>query len=733
MRGPHTGVEGSFNNRSRFAMRCHTLYESGDKTWYLFHPDSAQLRRGLDANALVYRTGGEAVLLDPGGGAVFPDLLSALTGKIDLDTITGIVVSRQGMDVAASLPLWRRICPSELRIFASALSTDAVRQLDTDLRPVGIPDEGGSVPINGAAALDVLPAPYLHAAEAMTIFDADSGVLYSGDVGTAIGDDDPPETPFVMDFESHVSRMAAYHARWMASDAARDAWLTRVANLNVRFLVPRRGPVLRGDDVDRFFDWFAALPVGNAVVHHGGTRAPYGAPETAPVIDAVAASRDRDDDTSVDDAIDDDVAALLEPDADAGDVFGGGDEPVADIEPDALESFERLIVEEDTEAAAGTADETEEGLDDETFNALRAAAEKVFDSYDEDHGNVSETVRDVKPERDEDDDAAVLAAAAEAIADAPDPLADRDRAFRLITRSDFDGLVCAVLLEELGMIDDILFVHPKDMQDGTIPVDDNDITTNVPYVPGVHLAFDHHLSETRRLGYAAANHIINPNAPSAARVVYDYYGGKETFPNVSDQMMEAVDKADSAQFSMDEVLNPQGWELLNFVMDSRTGLGRFRGFRVPNYELMMGLIDYCREYTIDEILEMPDVKERVDLYMEHRQPFEEQLKRCSRVHQNLVVLDLREEDTVYVGNRFMIYALFPQCSISMHVMWGRQKQNVIFAVGKSIFDRSSKVSVGDLMLEYGGGGHRAAGTCQAPIEESKRVQAELIERITAAG
>ena len=716
-------------------MRCQTLYESGDKTWYLFHPDSAQLKRGLDANALVYRAGGEAVLLDPGGGAVFPDLLSALTGKVDLDTITGIVVSSQGMDVAASLPLWRRICPNGLRIFASALSTDAVRQLDTDLHPVGIPDEGGSVPINGATALDVLPAPYLHAAEAVTIYDSEAGVLYSGDVGTSISDDDAPETPFVSDFDSHTARMAAYHARWMASDAARDAWLSRVADLNIRFLVPRRGAVLRGADVERFFDWFAALPVGNAVLHRVPPARPPAAPETAEVIDEVAASRDHEDGPTVDDLFgtsdagvvvsDDDLDALLRAAAD------DETDTEADLEPDAVESFERLIADEGVETEP--VGETEEGLDDETFNALRAAAEKVFESYDEDHGNVSETVRDVNPERDTDADAAVLAAAAEAIAEAPDPLADRDRSFRLITRSDFDGLVCAVLLEELGMIDDILFVHPKDMQDGSIPVDDNDITTNVPYVPGVHLAFDHHLSETRRLGYAAANHIINPNAPSAARVVYDYYGGKETFPNVSEQMMEAVDKADSAQFSMDEVLDPHGWELLNFVMDSRTGLGRFRGFRVPNYELMMGLIDYCREYTIDEILDMPDVKERVDLYMEHRQPFEEQLKRCSRVHQNLVVLDLREEETVYVGNRFMIYALFPQCNISMHVMWGRQKQNVIFAVGKSIFDRSSKTTVGDLMLEYGGGGHRAAGTCQAPIDESKRVQEELIGRITEDG
>ncbi len=183
--------------------------------------------------------------------------------------------------------------------------------------------------------------------------------------------------------------------------------------------------------------------------------------------------------------------------------------------------------------------------------------------------------------------------------------------YRLVTRSDFDGLVCAVLLRELGLIEDIKFVHPKDMQDGTILISDTDITTNLPYVKGVHLAFDHHASELLRLTDKPANYITDPKAPSAARVVYNYYGGKKKFPRVSSAMMEAVDKSDSAQFSQDEILNPKGWVLLNFLMDSRTGLGRFKEFRVSNYQLMMQLIDYCRDHDIDKILALPDVKERL--------------------------------------------------------------------------------------------------------------------------
>ncbi|EGR0789950.1 exopolyphosphatase [Vibrio vulnificus] len=305
--------------------------------------------------------------------------------------------------------------------------------------------------------------------------------------------------------------------------------------------------------------------------------------------------------------------------------------------------------------------------------------------------------------------------------------------FRLVTRSDFDGLVCAVLLKQQNLIDEIKFVHPKDMQDGLIDITENDIVTNLPYVAEAHLVFDHHLSETIRNRGRHANHIINPNAPSAARVVWDYYGGTSVFPVEWIEMMEAVDKGDSAQFSRDDVLDSKGWNLLNFLMDARTGLGRFREFRISNYNLMMDLIDYCKNHTIEQILDLPDVKERIDLYREHEIKFKEQIQRCATVYKNLVLLDLTNEETIYAGNRFIIYALFPDCNISIHKMWGFQKQNVVFATGKSIFDRGSKTNVGELMLKYGGGGHQAAGTCQINIEDAERVQVELIEQINRDG
>ena len=304
---------------------------------------------------------------------------------------------------------------------------------------------------------------------------------------------------------------------------------------------------------------------------------------------------------------------------------------------------------------------------------------------------------------------------------------------RLITRSDFDGLVCGMLLRELDLIDEIKFVHPKDMQDGLIPVTARDIVTNLPYAEGAHRAFDHHASEMQRKGDRVyANHVIDAGAPSAARVVYNHFGGAAAFPRISPALMVAVDQADSAQFARDEILDPQGWVLLNFLMDSRTGLGRFRDFRISNYDLMMHLIEQCRDHTSAEVLALPDVIERTDLYMAHRALFTDQLRRCTTVHGKLALLDLRREDVIYTGNRFMIYALFPECDISAHVLWGMKKQNTVFAIGKSILDRTSPVDVGAVCLGYGGGGHSAAGTCQVSNERAEIVQAELIAALSNA-
>lgn len=306
--------------------------------------------------------------------------------------------------------------------------------------------------------------------------------------------------------------------------------------------------------------------------------------------------------------------------------------------------------------------------------------------------------------------------------------------YRLITRADLDGIVCAALLRELDMIEEVKFAHPKDMQDGLIDVTENDLVANLPYHPKAHMVFDHHASEAVRNKEKPKNLLLVPDAPSAAHVIYRHYGGKERFPNISDELMETTNRIDSAQVTKDEILDPQGWILLGFLTDNRTGLGRLKGFRIPNFQLMMDLIDILRKHdNIDDILRQQDVAERVKVYKEHSKMARHQILNAADVKGSLVTLDLRSEGEIYATNRFTLYALFPDANISMHVMHGKEGVNTVFAVGKSVLNRTAKIDVGKLMLEYGGGGHKAVGTCQIENDNAEKVKAELIERIVKEG
>jgi nanoRNase/pAp phosphatase (c-di-AMP/oligoRNAs hydrolase) len=305
---------------------------------------------------------------------------------------------------------------------------------------------------------------------------------------------------------------------------------------------------------------------------------------------------------------------------------------------------------------------------------------------------------------------------------------------RLLTRSDFDGLACAVLLVEAGVVDSYKFVHPKDVQDGKVKATKDDVLANIPYIEGCGLWFDHHASEDERLELKKDVHYEGDSreAPSCARVIYDYYGGAAKFAKLDETgLMAAVDKSDSADFTADEVLNPTGWNLLSFVMDARTGLGRYHDYRVSNYRLMEDMIQYCRTMNADVILEIPDVKERTERYFEQQEPYVEMLKANTRVEDNIVILDLRNVKEILSGNRFIIYSLFPDQNISIRVLWGRLKQNVVFTVGHSIINRTCQTNVGSLMLMYGGGGHPKVGTCQVPVRTADRSLEEIIEHIKA--
>ena len=299
---------------------------------------------------------------------------------------------------------------------------------------------------------------------------------------------------------------------------------------------------------------------------------------------------------------------------------------------------------------------------------------------------------------------------------------------RLLTRSDFDGLACGALLQYLGLINEWKFVHPKDIQDGLVEVNDNDIMANIPYVKGCKLWFDHHASESERLGKGAYFEGVSRVAPSCARVIYEYYGGDAKLGRFA-EMIRYVDKVDSGNLTKNEILRPDGWVLLGFIIDPRTGLGRFRNFTISNYDLMISLAQALATHPIEEIMMMSDVKERIEVYFEQAELFRAMIDKHARIEGNALVVDLRGVETIYAGNRFFIYTLYPDQNISVWIIDGRANVNVAITVGYSIINRSATVDVGSLLLSYGGGGHHQVGTCQVPYEDADRIIAEIIEKV----
>ena len=301
---------------------------------------------------------------------------------------------------------------------------------------------------------------------------------------------------------------------------------------------------------------------------------------------------------------------------------------------------------------------------------------------------------------------------------------------RLVTRSDFDGLACGALLLEAGIIDSWKFAHPKDIQDGLLEIDENDCLANVPFVEGCGLWFDHHSSEHERLQLEGKYKGESRICPSCARIIYEYYGGKEQFPQFDD-LMEAVDKVDSGNLTIDEIMNPTGWILVGFLMDPRTGLGRWRQFSISNYQLMEKLMEACQTMTTEEILALPDVQERIVIYNEQTEKFKQMVSEHTRVDGNLIITDLRHVDPIYTGNRFMIYSMYPEQNSSAWIVSGRGGQGCSAAVGYSILNKTADVNVGSLMLKYNGGGHKKVGTCQFSNETMDTELPKMLEELGA--
>ncbi|MDD5556578.1 MAG: exopolyphosphatase [bacterium] len=304
------------------------------------------------------------------------------------------------------------------------------------------------------------------------------------------------------------------------------------------------------------------------------------------------------------------------------------------------------------------------------------------------------------------------------------------KTYRLVTRPGFDGLACAVLLRHIGLVGDVEFVHPKDVQDGRVALSDRDITANLPWVEDVHLAFDHHSSETIREKGERPNRVLDPTAPSTARLIWRHFGGAERFPASFADLLDALDKCDGGRLTEEEVLHPSGWVLLYFIVDIRTGLGRFKDYREETHDFLMTLVDHFREGTIEGALALPSVRERVDLYFEQAEAFRAQLLRCGEARGNILLLDMRREEVIRTGNRFMKYLLFPACNVCIQILWGVGRKNTVFSVGRSIFNRTSTANIGEILLRFGGGGHVDVGTCQVPNERADEVLDALLRALS---
>ena len=306
---------------------------------------------------------------------------------------------------------------------------------------------------------------------------------------------------------------------------------------------------------------------------------------------------------------------------------------------------------------------------------------------------------------------------------------------RLVTRSDFDGSVCTAILDELGLIDDILYVHPKDMQDNKIEVSPNDILANIPFVKGCGLWFDHHSSEHERLQLEGKFEGASKKAPSAAQVVYDYYKQNKAYADKLrkfEELIQIVGKADSAKFTKEDILHPKGWIMLAFIADPRTGLGYKRNFTISNFDLMKQLPQLLRTKTVEDILSLSDFKERVKLYHKENKKYEQLITKSARTEGDAIVIDLRDCEAIPVGNRFLEYVLYPEQNISIRIADGKNKAFAMISVGNSIINNTSRINVGSLTLKYGGGGHERVGTCQVAYEDVDRVVSEMLRVINAS-
>ena len=291
---------------------------------------------------------------------------------------------------------------------------------------------------------------------------------------------------------------------------------------------------------------------------------------------------------------------------------------------------------------------------------------------------------------------------------------------RLVTRGDLDGLVSAVLIREMENIDQTELIHPQDITDKRFIVRKDDILANLPYHPDCGMWFDHHVLTDSNEKPGGTFKGLYRQAPSTARVILEYY--KDPKLNRFETLVSETDRMDSARLNENDVLNPQGYILLGYTMDPRSGLGTFKDY-------FLSLMDALRDQSIEQILQMPEVKNRIDRMKSEWEQFKQLTIQHSKMEKNVVITDFRDVDPVPVGNRFLVYTLFPEANVSVRIHWGPKKQHVAVVVGHAIFNRTCQVNVGELMSEYGGGGHYGAGSALIWEESSAEEIREIIRKL----
>lgn len=289
---------------------------------------------------------------------------------------------------------------------------------------------------------------------------------------------------------------------------------------------------------------------------------------------------------------------------------------------------------------------------------------------------------------------------------------------RIVTRPDFDGIVCAVLLFEAENIDqDIFWTEPNEVQKKKISVSPDDIMANLPYMPGCGMWFDHHVSNQPDLDFKGAFEI----APSAAGVIYTYYRDRGRLDSRFDELVKNTDVIDSASLNMDQVRCPEKYP---YILLSMT----IKNHEYSDTAYWNRLVNLLRSNDIDSVIGDPEVQKRCAAVIEENHVYEKHLMTYTKIENRISITDFRSLEDVPDGNRFLSYSLFPETIASVKIRYSRpDKKHVQISIGHSIFNRQCRVNVGKLLAEYGGGGHAGAGGCTLDADSAQENILEMLE------